>query len=418
MFVLARSQRCWHRAVASLRLDSLSKRQVFSRISLTNRRAVGSLALADTSLNVLREENRQLRATLATIRWPSLNSFWLNQTRYTLPLNSETDGVEKDVPKVTGNELAYLTGFFDGDGCVTKSALSVGQSIDGVATLMRLHQAFGGSICRLKNGKGLQKPMLTWSLAGSRARNAASLMATHSIVKRRQLDIFGAQLGTAFDKEDCSVELAMLKRADSAVAGPCTWAYLAGFFDAEGYIEQPRGRASLRLSMYQKYAMVLECVRTFLATEACIEARLYEKRGHPGFELRINRTQSCKAALQKMLDAGLHRKAAQAKLALSLSLLNAEKVRSAMAHMVGNQSFEQRLDRAGLRRAALITSVKKMAVINARSGQTSRANALLADAEGLKREHALLNAQRVNDQLRAYIDRIQAMHQEHHEYKL
>lgn len=397
----------------------MSKGLGFSRISPTSRRAVGSLALADTSLNVLREENRQLRATLATIRWPPLNSsFWLNQTRYNLPLKSETDGVEKDVPKVTGNELAYLTGFFDGDGCVTMAALHVGQSIDGVATLMRLQQALGGSILRLKNGTGLQKPMLKWSLAGSRARNAASLMATHSIVKRRQLDIFAAQLGTAFDKVDCFVELAMLKRAESAVAAPCTWAYLAGFFDADGYIEQPRGRASLRLRMHQKHAMVLECVRTFLATEACIDARLYETRGRPGFELRINRTQSCKAALQKMLDAGLLRKAAQAKLALSLTSLSAEKVRSAMAQMVGNQGFEKRLDRAGLRRAALITHVQKLAGVNARSGQTSRANSLLADAEGLKREHAWLNAQRVNDQLRAYIDGIQAMHHEHHEYRL
>ena len=419
MFVLVQSQRCWHRAVASVTPHSWSKRAGFC---ITNRGAVGSLAFSDTSLNVLREKNRQLQATLASIRWPPLSSFWLNGTRYTLPLKSETEWVETDVPKVTGGELAYLSGFFDGDGCVIgdgrKFGLQVGQSIDGVATLIRLQQALGGTICRLRNGKGLQKPMLRWVLTGRRACHVANLMAPHSIVKRRQLEILAAQLGTAFDKVDCSIDLAMLKRSESAVAGPCSWTYLAGFFDAEGYIEQPRGMAALRLRMHQKYARVLECVRTFLDTEGCIEARLYQTRGRPGVELRINRTQSCKAALQKLLDAGLLRKASQAKLALSLTLANAEQVRSAMADMVGNQSFATRLDTAGLRRAALITYVKKMAGIKAQNGQTSRANSLLADAEGLKREHALLNAQHLNDQLRAYIDKIQAMHQEHHEYKL
>ncbi|CAE7562444.1 unnamed protein product [Symbiodinium sp. CCMP2592] len=415
MFELAQSQRCWHRVVASVTPHFWSKLPV---LSIPKRGAVSSLALADISLNVLREQNRQLQATLATIRWPPLSSFWLNRTRYTLPLKAETEWVETDVYKVAEDELAYLTGFFDGDGCVTAGALQVGQSIDGVATLIRLQEALGGSIRRLKNGRGLQKPMLNWVLTGRRACHAANLMALHSIVKRRQLEVLAALLGTAIDKVDYSIELAMLKRSESAVAGPCTWAYLAGFFDAEGYIEQPRGMALLRLRMYQKYATVLECVRTFLATEACIEAHLYQMRGRPGFELRISRKQCCKAALQKMLDAGLLRKAAQAKLALSLTSANAQQVRSAMADMVGNQSFATRLDTAGLRRAALITHMKKMAKIYERNGQTSRANTLFADAEGLQREHVLLNAQRLNDQLCGYIDKLQAMRQEHYEYKL
>ena len=37
-------------------------------------------------------------------------------------------------------------------------------------------------------------------------------------------------------REQCKAELRALKEYDSAVAGPCSWEYLAGFFDAEGSI--------------------------------------------------------------------------------------------------------------------------------------------------------------------------------------
>ena len=190
--------------------------------------------LVDASLEVLQQRNRQLLATLSTIPWPKLVSFRLNAKTYTLPLRSTEVG-EADLFKITPQELEYFAGFFDGDGCVRANkmgrscSLAVAQSIDGVAVLLHLRRAFGGSIYRFRDGKGLSKPMLTWILYGSGARRAATLLAPHSIVKRKQLEI-ASELHSIFAGElDGSRELRLLKRSDSGVARACTWAYFAGF---------------------------------------------------------------------------------------------------------------------------------------------------------------------------------------------
>ena len=196
--------------------------------------AVTSRDLVDASLEVLQQRNRQLLATLSTIPWPKLVSFRLNAKTYTLPLRSTEVG-EADLFKITPQELEYFAGFFDGDGCVRANkmgrscSLAVAQSIDGIAVLLHLRRAFGGSIYRFRDGKGLSKPMLTWILYGSGARRAATLLAPHSIVKRKQLEI-ASELHSIFAGElDGSRELRLLKRSDSGVARACTWAYFAGF---------------------------------------------------------------------------------------------------------------------------------------------------------------------------------------------
>ena len=376
--------------------------------------------LAHTSLKVLQETNKQLHAELTATAWPRLVSLTLNRQKYVLPLHAEHKA-ETGLVQLTLQQLAYLAGVFDGDGCVQSRrgwSLRVAQSLDGVGILMCMQQALGGSIYRLSDGKGLRKPCLQWILSGSRARHAAKTLAPYSIVKRRQLELLSEWPQAHADKADCAIRLGFLKHRESAVPGRCSWAYLAGFFDAEGCIEQHRGKAALVLRISQKHPTVLECLQHFLARELDVQAQVYYGSRSQCHDLRINKTSSSKAVLQKLLDSGLIRKAAQANLALGLTLENAEEVRNAMASMVGNQGCLNRLDGAGLQRATMISFAQKKAKQALKKGHTSLAESLFAEVEHQKCEHELLNAWRVHSQLQAHIKEIRSMYQNAGAYTL
>ena len=412
MFTLMQVLRPWQ-PLASVTSQSLVNPNKFQPLA-GERRGLGRLVGMDTSLDALdalKKTNRQLQAQLSSIDWPPLTSFKLNDEVYTLPLTSGYEGTEADWIQPTQPELEYLAGFFDGDGCVRGGGcvLTVGQSVDGVAVLMRLRGAFGGSIYRMRDGQGLQKPVLAWNVCGSKARRTASLLAPHSVVKRKQLEIVAHRHRAHANGTDCFIKLSQLKRTESGVPGPCSWAYLAGFFDAEGCITQQRTMASLSLRIAQKHAMVLECLRIFVAREMGIAAYLSKTNARGMHYLRIEGFSNCKALLLNMLDAGLTRKAAQAKLALSLTKLNAEQVRDAMSSVVGNQGFLSRLDGAGLQRASAIVLAQRRAKRALEKGDSFLVDSLLADVEHKKREHAFLNAQKITDKLQAYIDKVHAM---------
>ena len=382
----------------------------------TSKPAATSRASADTSLQVLQQQNQQLREALSKLPWPPLVSFKLNGKTYTLPVTSRTHLGGTHLFKIAPQELEYLAGFFDGDGCVRRTqhscSLLIGQSVDGVAVLMRMHSAFGGSIHRARDGVGLHRPTLLWVLHGSSARIAASLLAPHSIVKRRQLELVWDWPSVLAGKVDGFRTLDLLKRSDSGVAAPCTWAYFAGFFDAEGYIAQQGAKPAFSLRVTQKYRTVLVCLRKFLATEMSIEASIYHGYQNRSYDLAINKTQNCKDVLQRLLSSGLLRKAAEAKLAVDLTKENAEQVREAMAQMVGNQGFVRRLDSAGLQRAKSIVNARARAKRAADRGQSSLAEAILAEVDHQKYEHARLHARTLNEQLHAYISKVRGMHDE------
>ena len=413
-------RRCWHKtcpvgSLLSQASPTPSKLQVATAASEST---VVSPAVSNSSLQALQRRNQKLLATLSAVRWPPLVSFRLNDKTYMLPATSRTEVGETHLFKFTPGELEYLAGFFDGDGCVqVKKAsrtccLQVGQSIDGVAVLMRMQRAFGGSIRRLRDGKGLRKPVLEWALHGAGARSAASLLAPHSIVKRRQLDIILDWPSVLLRKDGCCDTLGLLKRSDSAVAAPCTWAYFAGFFDAEGCIAQQGGQASFSLRLTQKYATILMCLRSFLAREMGLEAKIYCGYQNRSYELAITKTQHCKLVLQKMLNSGLLRKAAEANLAVDLAKDNAVRFRDARANMVGNQAFAKTLDTAGLERSQAIATARQRAKRAAAKGQKSLAEAILAEIEQQKWEHEVLNALALNKRLRAYLGKIRGMYQE------
>ena len=377
--------------------------------------AASCLASHGDSFDVVNQKNRHLRSRLASMPWTPLTSFEVAGQSYTLPWKSQQKFLDTDVrcPKNQHENPEYLAGFFDGDGCVQGShrsgaSLTVPQSVDGAEVLLQFAGTFGGRIHRLKDGLGLQKPTMCWAIYGRNARDAASCLAPCSITKRRQLEIIASWPGASACRESCAKELCSLKRYDSSIAGAVSWGYFAGFFDAEGYIEQPNGGNCLVLRIKQKHVTVLECLQSFLDCETGWHGRI-SKRLRGDSELIIGTTSRCKHILEKMLQAGMFRKADQAELALTLHAQNAAHVRSAMAEMVGNQMFGKRLDENGLQRAREIKAARSRAKRLRQRGLLQAADALFDELDVLKTEHALLQAQHENRQLHEYMHKIESM---------
>ena len=312
--------------------------------------------------------------------------------------------------------LAYLAGFFDGDGCLScvvdlsGCALRVGQTFDKAEVLMLFYHTFGGSIVLQRGGGlGLRKPILVWRACGMPARRAAQLLAPRSITKRAQLLLAAQWPKAKSHRRDCKAALGRLKEYDSAVAGRCSWEYCAGFFDAEGCIDPQRGKASLVLRIVQKHERVLNCLREFLAQSLGKNATLANSGGS-AHVLLVCGLSFCKQVLQHLLVAGLRCKARQAELAVGLTRENAVQVGTELGRLTGNQMFGKRLDAAGQERARKIQAARSRAAHLKRRGQLAEALVNLGEAEVLKQEHALLKAYLENQQLVEYMRGLQNLH--------
>ncbi|CAE7499603.1 unnamed protein product [Symbiodinium sp. CCMP2592] len=373
------------------------------------------LSLGAGSCDTLKEvqsKNQQLRARLSEVRWPKLACFRANGRTYSLPLRAESRNL---LHPPSESLLAYLAGFFDGDGCVSCQPkmsgcyLDVSQSFDQAEVLTLFRETFGGGITPAsRGGVGLRKPALRWIACGQSARRVAELLAPHSITKREQLMLTAQWPETKSQRKDCKAELCAMKKRDSAVAGPCSWNYFAGFFDAEGCIVQ-RGRGvSLTLEIRQKHAQVLEMLRIFLARTSGIESNVAS--GKSSHLLLICGVTKCKHVLQHLLPAGLLCKAKHAELAVGLTPENAAQVRTQVVCLTGNQQFGKRLDAAGHDRARRILSTNQQAARFEQRGQCAEARAKKAEVEVLKEEHELLKAHLENQQLLEYTHKLDNLH--------
>ncbi|CAE7948839.1 unnamed protein product [Symbiodinium sp. KB8] len=358
---------------------------------------------ASDTLKEAQRKNEQLRARLRKSPWPELRLFSSRERSYSLPLRAEG----RELPHLLSESvLTYLAGFFDGDGCVSCAPdlsgcyLSITQSFNQAEVLMLFRETFAGSISLHRDGMGLQKPSLRWTVGGQSARNAAQLLVPHSITKCKQLVLAAGWPNAKSCREGCKTELRALKENDSAVAGPCSWEYFAGFFDAEGYIQQRNGRVSLDLQIGQKHPRVLKCLREFVARGLGIDATLRKmKRDRDLHALEVSGLLKCKRILQHLLNAGLLCKAKQAQLAVGLTPGNAQQVSDQLSELTGNQTFGKRLDAAGRERAKKIRSAQAAAARLKRRGQFAEAVAKLGEVEVLKHEHELLKACCENKQL-------------------
>ena len=304
---------------------------------------------------VLRRYQRHdgwLDGLLKRIKRPRLEFFESGGVKYWLPLSAEDAVVEG----CSEDELAYLSGFFDGDGCVacrTDGAiyLQVGQSIKGGNALLRFQRAFGGGIYRQTDGCSTTQPMIYWSLSGvsgTDAARAAKLLSRNSYIKQAQLLV--AMSGNVAEDSIPQVKQQLEKRRTTFPRNfSATWSYLAGFFDAEGCIEVPPASNSVHLRVDQKCDAILQALFAFLEAEGLSGWKIYDAADASSLICYMSNVS--KQTLRQLLLNGLSLKRDQAQIALQLNASSRGEVRDKLFPLVGQQNRYKRVDRHGMERA-------------------------------------------------------------------
>eukprot|EP00435_Cladocopium_sp_Y103_P024206 s1927_g5.t3 len=329
----------------------------------------------------------RLYGLLKRIKRPRLESFESGGVKYGLPLRAE-DAVVEDC---TEDELAYLSGFFDGDGCVDCNTdgmirLQVGQSVQGAAVLLRFRRAFGGGIYRLTDGCGLTVPTIIWHLAGRNLKRAANLLARNSYTKQAQLRIAMNGNIAKDERHEVKHQLKELKTANEVPLNfYATWSYFAGFFDAEGHVLVPPCRNSVKLEIRQKDLSVLHRLMLFLEEEGLNSWKNYSCKNQTDL-MRCSVSESSMWTLRQLLVNGLNLKRDQAQIALQLNASNRPEVREKLFQLGGQQNRYKRLDRRGMERGAEIRRLQKRLL---RCCNETQSTLLKEELELLQEEHKL-----------------------------
>lgn len=323
------------------------------------------------------------------IKFPKIDRFEVNGQTYQLPVRA-VNPPKVDTP--TQEELEYLVGFFDGDGCVSMDkssgsvSLQVGQSVSSGKVLLHYRNAFGGGIYAAKKQTGLRQATLHWTIGGAAMKRTANLMACVPSMKRAQLEIAAAFQNVSQDKRPTvGADLRALKcKGHVPIDMSISWPFVAGFFDAEGYIGVDSRCVTVFLEIRQVNAHVLGCILSFFRNNNLERWCLYQKSNC--FLLACSHGETSKKTLEQMLAHGLSVKRHSAELALSLNLQNHLETRQAISELGGRQSRYTRLDQDGIRRSRQIQSLQKR-MYNA-SCEKMRDN-LGQDIQRLQEEHAL-----------------------------
>ncbi|CAE7192278.1 AQR1 [Symbiodinium natans] len=362
------------------------------------------------SAAALKEQIAQLRKDLHATPWKTLSRVLVENDVLQLPWKGPD---WKTLPEPSPEEMSYMAGFFDGDGCVTEKSnlsgcrLAVSQAFDASAVLVRYANLFGGTVEVRSQGVGLQKPVLNWRLEGPGCKHVSNLLATASVVKHKQL-----ALAAKWPKDTDGRKLAKHKlrgwkhgSTDTQTHGCVSWSYFAGFFDAEGCIKITT-TGNLMLTICQKREAILNVIKVFLADQS-IHSELYNCRTHGC--LSIHRRGDCEAVLQRMQHAGLLVKAQHAEIALNTEKTGPSRAREQLGLLVGNQSFGKRLDEAGCLRAQEIRRMRQQVWYLKSRGQEDAAAARLLAAQELVAKHDLLKLKAERDMLlrhAAFIQRL------------
>ncbi|CAK0908039.1 unnamed protein product, partial [Prorocentrum cordatum] len=317
----------------------------------------------------LQRRHDRLNGVLRRLRWPRALHFEVDGVLHTLPVPSVHGGTQSQSDAMLSNHLAYLSGFFDGDGCVNvrsnagSCSLSVSQSITQGCVLILFRSVLGGGIYYNSPGLGRRRPALQWRATGESGKWAAKQLSQYSRLKQGQL-----QIAAAWPK--CSDLRALLARQLKAMKSahyippnsePCSWEYFAGFFDAEGYVKIPNHSASVHLRICQVNRHGLDSILGLLRKDSVgsWHLRHYPAAARPCHMLDCTDSHTSMNTLRQLLASGLMVKRNQAELALTLGPGSALPLREAMSRLSGNQGKGKRLDEHGAVRVKLIRKVRR-----------------------------------------------------------
>ena len=317
------------------------------------------------------------------ITFPPMKSITVEGETYKLPL--KTVGPPKEQPTQDG--LEYLVGFFDGDGCVSmrthtgQITLRITQNVDSMKVLLHFRDCLGGGIGVERQRTGTQKACLYWQLTGPNLRHAAALMGQVPSMKQAQLRI-GARTIAKTRRAEFLERLAQMKQSEYCPRKlKCTWAYFAGFFDAEGSISvHPSGQ--IRLQLGQVNPFVLKQLLSFLHQRGLERWRLSEQKSC--WRLCCAHKATSIKTLECLLENGLLVKEKQAKLGLTLSSDNCRHLREALVVLNGWQERYARLDEEGVERA---NQIQALQVRSYRTSCPEKRELLRAAIQDLQAEH-------------------------------
>ena len=196
-------------------------------------------ATFQTDLNRWQRRCDRLTQLQRRIRLPPLEVIAVDGEDIKLPLPAV-----EPLRSPSQEELEYLVGFFDGDGCVTINKqtggmqLNVSQNVDAAIVLLRFRSLLGGSVGRQAVSTGSSKAQLQWQIYGSKMIAAAQTLSRIPSMKQAQLRI--AEKGSVPENARARVAQALLTLKQPQHVpdqwSACSWPYFAGFFDAEGCV--------------------------------------------------------------------------------------------------------------------------------------------------------------------------------------
>ena len=343
---------------------------------------------------------QRLNALLRRVRFGRLESFQVDGKVYELPVRS---GPPTCHP--SREELEYLGGFFDGDGCVSltkatgKIRMSVSQAVQRPGILLRFRDALGGGIYCERDECGTSRATLQWLASDDKAKRAALVLHSFTIMKQAQLHQLLEGNIRAHHRTEVAKTLLHLKAPTHEPhqgTFTCTWPFFAGLFDAEGYIGVSAMYCSIGLTLGQTNPYILKLVLAFLQNEGLDRWKLY--RVSNGASKLVCRHFDCaKLSLEQLLTHGLSCKRLQAQLCLDLKRDNHSDVCEAVSQLNGQQSFYSRLDEAGIERAKAIHKLQiKLSSLRQRHSKEKDNQitvAIEAQIKELREEHQLGNLQ-------------------------
>lgn len=261
--------------------------------------------------------------------------------------------------------------------------LQITQSIESAEVLFRFRELLGGGIYKERNGTGKRQAKLRWQVWGSKMRHVAALLGQIPSMKQAQLKIAAGGNIEGPCRERIGEQLFQLKQKDHiAKTLKCSWAYFAGFFDAEGSVTVIYSWVGLKLAVSQMNPFVLERLLEFLHNSKLSSWRLVQDQICS--ELVCTDLATSKQTLKRLLDHGLLVKQKQAQFALSLNATNQKKVREAVMELNGWQKKYNRLDEEGVCRAKELKSLlAKMRT----SSCTKEQELLQCEIQDLREEH-------------------------------
>ena len=222
--------------------------------------------LTTSELNTWQRRCDRLTQLQRRIKFPPLTSITVGNSMFRLPLAAV--GPPSDFP--TQEEMEYLTGLFDGDGCVSMTRgtgqlrLQLSQTLDSAKVLMRFCDRLGGGIYNEKCKTGARKAVLQWTASGKTMQHAANVLCSIPSAQGPRLEIAAKGNVAKADRSQVAHVLNLLKQQGHQPGNfQCSWTYFSVFLMQRDQFRLLGLRAHYAWTLTRRYPL---CWRSFISS--------------------------------------------------------------------------------------------------------------------------------------------------------